>query len=519
MKIATARLVSKTLQWFTLFHNTLSCFCQWSRTKLYSFLRVLLLRLDPFWRQLFYFVSLFMLGYFVLAILEPRNSINPPERYDLLFTAVSAVTVSSMSTVEMEVFSNTQLFCLAILMLLGGEVFTSILELQIQKLKLSVKKESWVKSASLPSSNTNLEGGTNPLNRDIDLKYNSMKFLGVIVVTYFVTVQVSGFLLVSLYVGLVTSAKEVLTNKKLNIQVFSIVTTISTFTNCGFLPTNESMMVFKKNLGLLVILIPLGLLGNTLYPVFLRLALLLFRKISSREELKYVLDNEAEFGYHHLLSGVHCWYLALTSIGFIVIQFVLLISIEWKSQALAGLNHLEKVVGSLFQVVNTRHAGESVFDLSLISPAIIVLIVTMMYLPAYTYFLPREDKHLPLTVNACIKEQKRSSIGFLLLSPLPILVIIIMLICIIESDNMQKDPLNFSVLNIIFEVISAYGNVGFSLGYSCKRRLETHGECKDSWYGFAGRWSNISKLVLVLAMIFGRLRKFHKRGGKAWKLS
>ncbi|KAL7592658.1 hypothetical protein Lser_V15G33558 [Lactuca serriola] len=504
MKITTATFVSKILERLTSFHHMLRCLCHWSRAILSSFLRALLLRLDPFWRQLCYFVSLFMLGYFVLSILEPRNPMNRPKSYDLLFTAVSAVTVSSMATVEMEVFSNTQLFSLAILMLLGGEVFTSMLELQIQKVKLSEK----------------MKNRSNTSNTDIHLKYNSMKFLGVIVVSYFVAFQISGFLLVSLYVGLVTSAKEVLVKKNLNIQVFSIVTTISTFSNCGYLPTNESMMVFKKNLGLLVILIPLSLLGNTLYPVFLRLLLLFFGKINSREELKYVLDNEAELGYYHLLSGVHCWYLALTSIGFIVIQFVLLISIGWKSQAMDGLNPSEKVIGSLFQVVNTRHAGESVFDLSLISPAIIVLIITMMYLPAYTYFLPREDKHnLPITAVNHIKEHKKSSIGFLLLSPLPILVIIIMLICITESDNMQKDPLNFSVLNIIFEVISAYGNVGFSLGYSCKRQLQPRRDCIDSWYGFSGRWSNISKLILILAMIFGRLRKFHKRGGKVWKLS
>lgn len=77
-----------------------------------------------------------------------------------------------------------------------------------------------------------------------------------------------------------------------------------------------------------------------------------------------------------------------------------------------------------------------------------------MYLPAYTYFLPREDKGQLLEIhNDRNKGPKRSSIGFFLLSPLPFLVIMIMLICITESENMQKDPLNFSVLNIIFEVI------------------------------------------------------------------
>lgn len=365
---------TKTVKCLASLHHALTCMCHWTGTILYSFLRALLLRVDPFWLQLCYFVTLFMLGYLSLSILEPRSPMNRPKSYDLLFTAVSAVTVSSMATVEMEVFSNTQLFCLAILMLLGGEVFTSLLELQIQIFKLSERKSA----SCTPSSNMNVENGLMSTNSNIDLKYKSMKFLGITVLWYFFTVQVIGYLLVSLYVGLVVSIKEVLMNKKLNLQVFSIVTTISTFTNCGFLPTNESMMVFKNNLGLQMILIPLVLLGNTLYPVFLRLVLLLLGKISIREEIKYVLENEDELRYRHLLSGVDSWYLSLTSIGFIFIQFVLLISIGWKSQAMHGLNTLEKVVGSLFQVTNTRHTGESVFDLSLISPAIIVLIITMM---------------------------------------------------------------------------------------------------------------------------------------------
>lgn len=59
--------------------------------------------------------------------------------------------------------------------------------------------------------------------------------------------------------------------------------------------------------------------------------------------------------------------------------------------------------------------------------------------------------------------------------------------------------------------------MGFTTGYSCKRRLMKEEKCIDSGIGFSGKWSRTGKLVLIIVMVFGRLKKFIiANGGKAW---
>ncbi|KAJ4418037.1 hypothetical protein N0V82_005791 [Gnomoniopsis sp. IMI 355080] len=74
------------------------------------------------------------------------------------------------------------------------------------------------------------------------------------------------------------------------------------------------------------------------------------------------------------------------------------------------------------------------------------------------------------------------------------LVLAVLAISIIETRHFLDDPVTYSVFNVIFEVVSAYGTVGISIGLP------------NQAYSFSGGWYTGSKLVLCLVMLRGRHR-------------
>jgi Trk-type K+ transport system membrane component len=279
-------------------------------------------------------------------------------------------------------------------MLVGGEVFTSMLQLffdmfSFTQKNLCVKNECSscynnkinqieLGLVSIPQSENHAQIDKNNIIDKDKIKYNSLRYLSYVVLCYLVLVHFFGFSLITLYITYIPSAKNILKNKGINIETFSLFTIVSTFASCGYVPTNENMMVFKKNSGLLLLILPHVLLGNSLYAPCLRLLITVLKSVTNREEFSYLLNNSKKMGYDHLLSPLHCWNLVATVFGFNVIQLILFCSMEWSSKIMEGLNIYQKLVASLFQVTNVRHSGESVFDTSSISSAILVLFVVMM---------------------------------------------------------------------------------------------------------------------------------------------
>uniref|UniRef100_A0A0E0PDU2 HKT11 transporter n=2 Tax=Oryza TaxID=4527 RepID=A0A0E0PDU2_ORYRU len=477
----------------------------------YSFL---VCKSNPLVVQLVYFVIISFAGFLALKNLKPQGKPGPKD-LDLLFTSVSTLTVSSMATVEMEDLSDRQLWVLILLMLMGGEVFTSMLGLYFNNANANRNENS---QRSLPSISLDIEFNSPGNNGDHKITEcgQSEETMSQNQVQQNKSITYNPC---AVLVRIVTDARNVLKSKEINMYTFCIFTAVSSFANCGFTPLNSNMQPFRKNWVLLLLVIPQILAGNTLFSPLLRLCVWVLGKVSGKAEYAYILQHPGETGYKHLHVRRNSVYIVLSVTGLILLQVMFICSFEWNSESLEGMNWLQKLVGLLFQSVNTRQAGESILDISTLSPSTLLLFAVVMYLPSDASFLTANADNQPLT------DKKTNSISRALwrnftVNKLSCLAMFTFLACITERKSISSDPLNFNIFSIVFEIIrqqteitpfyfhSAFGNVGYSLGYSCQKLLKPDATCKDASYGFVGRWTEEGKLIVILVMFLGRLKEF-----------
>lgn len=103
----------------------------------------------------------------------------------------------------------------------------------------------------------------------------------------------------------------------------------------------------------------------------------------------------------------------------------------------------------------------------------------------------RSKKDPELSTKSFIGQHLRNQLSF----DLWFLFVGLFIICICENDKIKDNDMpDFSIFAIIFEIVSAYGTVGLSLGYP------------NTTESFSARLTTLSKLVMIAMLIRGRSR-------------
>lgn len=365
-------------------------------------------------------------------------------------------------------------------------------------------------------------------------EYRAVQFLSWVVPTYFVLWQFLGCLGIGAYVAY--NKASVAERNGLNPWWVGSFNAVSAFNNSGMSLLDANMVAFQQSIYMLITMGLLILAGNTCYPIFLRLIIWTFLKLiptndhweHSRKTLEFLLNHPRRC-YTNLFPRQHTYWLLASVIVLNGIDWAAFELLNLGNKAITSLPAGIEVLDGLFQAFAVRSGGFYVVPIPTVRISLQVLYVVMMYISVYPVVITirntnvYEERSLGIyaddpgyvtlssfpknsflgklrntltnrpfeqTKSYFVRQQLRAQLAH----DLWWIVLAVFIIMIIEGSKFEDNPAVFSVFNVIFEVVSAYGCVGISVGLPHEA------------YSFSGAWQKSSKLILCAVMIRGRHR-------------
>ncbi|GAB7341959.1 hypothetical protein MBLNU457_g0259t1 [Dothideomycetes sp. NU457] len=368
------------------------------------------------------------------------------------------------------------------------------------------------------------------------VEYKALYWLSWVVPIYFILWQL--FSCIGLAAWVAVYRPDTALSNGLNPWWVGAFNAVSAFNNSGMSLLDANMTAFQDAYYMLITMSLLILAGNTCYPIFLRLIFWTILKLmpdhghwkDHRNTITFLLDHPRRC-YTNLFPARHTWWLLLAVITLNGIDWAAFEILNIGNEALYEVLPVnERVIDGLFQAFAVRNGGFYVVTITTLRISLQVLYVVMMYISIYPVVITMrnsnvyEERSLGVyaddssesqegddkpksfwsnllgfkgpTVNVqetrayFVQQQVRAQLAH----DSWWLVLAIFLVMIIEGGQFERDPTVFSVFNVIFEIVSAYGTVGISTGVPWAA------------YSFSGAWHTLSKLILCAVMLRGRHR-------------
>ncbi|KAI9633595.1 cation transport protein-domain-containing protein [Dioszegia hungarica] len=349
------------------------------------------------------------------------------------------------------------------------------------------------------------------------VEYRALKLLLRIVICYWAFLQLSAFIIIAPYISAGDRYQYVFDAQPntMNIWFFSIFQSVSAFTNTGMSMADLSLIPFQDaHL--------MNLCECTRYFLIfsLRLTVWTFYKMvpknsRTRESLKFLLDHPRRC-FVYMFPSTQTYVLAMVMASLYFFDFFFFLVLDIGTPAIDDIPVGTRISAALVQSAAVRTAGFAIVPLAALAPAVKLMYVIMMYIAAFPIAISvratnvYEERSLGVYGEEDNVEHKGYNekgvqavakyVGWHARRQLAFdmwwLALALWLVCIIERGNLVN-PENsgwFNIFNVIFELVSAYGTVGLSLGIPTDN------------YSFCGSWSTLSKLVVILVMIRGRHR-------------
>lgn len=282
--------------------------------------------------------------------------------------------------------------------------------------------------------------------------------------------------------------------------------------NLGFTLTPDSMVSFRDAQWPMFIMSFLAFAGNTLYPVFLRLIIwtmfnIVPTKSGIREPLSFLLNHPRRC-YTLLFPSRPTWILLAIIFLLNLVDTLLIIILDLDNPEVSSLPLGPRILAAIFQAASARHTGTSSFNLANVSPAVQFSLLVMMYIAIFPIAISIRASNTYEEQSLGLYKEENSSLNeangkdYILTHmqnqlsfDLWFIFLGVFCICVAEAQRIIDNSIPaFTVWTVLFEVTSAYGNVGLSLGYP------------DTATSMTGVFGVFSKLVICAMMIRGRHR-------------
>ena len=367
------------------------------------------------------------------------------------------------------------------------------------------------------------------------VEYRALRLLCNILLIYYIGFNVLAFVTIVPWACTRHRYAEIIRQNGVSPAWWGFFTAMSAFSNLGLSLTADSMVSFNTAPYPLIFMMLFIIIGNTGFPIMLRFTIWIMFKISRdlsqlKESLGFLLDHPRRC-FTLLFPSAPTWWLFATLIVLNATDWILFIILDFNTTVVRQVAKGYRALMGLFQSVCTRTAGFNVVDLSKLHPSIQVSYMLMMYVSVLplaisirrtnvyeeqslglydngqeegstkddthddeteqsgtTPVKPKPKKQSPKSfVGAHLRRQLSFDLWFLFLG--------LFIICICEGGRIEdvNEP-DFNVFGILFEIVSAYGTVGLSLGYP------------NTNTSLSAQFTVLSKLVIIAMLIRGRNR-------------
>ncbi|KAJ7647734.1 cation transport protein-domain-containing protein [Roridomyces roridus] len=359
------------------------------------------------------------------------------------------------------------------------------------------------------------------------VEYRALNALLWIVAGYHIGIQLVAYTVIAPYMSQSRWKDDFLPpmqHKPIKSAWFSLFQVVSAYTNTGTSLVDQSMMPFQRAYPVIIFMALLILAGNTAFPIFLRLTIWTLSLIvpagsRANETLHFLLDHPRRC-FIYLFPSHQTWFLLTVVLTLNLTDWFFFMVLDIGNPAIDSIAlHVRFIIG-LLQAIAVRAAGFATVSLAALAPAVKVLYLIMMYISVYPIAMSvrstnvyeeqslgvfrddddstDEDDFQPTGKNRVtvwsryLAMHARKQLAF----DMWWLGLAVFLVCIVERHNIDlaENEGWFNIFSIVFELVSAYGTVGLSLGLPTAN------------YSFSGALKPLSKLIVCFVMIRGRHR-------------